>query len=266
MEERIIAAMKQLGFTTTAARAYVALLKSHPATGYELASRSSVPRSAIYNVLGRLEALGLVNAVQDKPVKYIPLPPGRLFELLESRFTNSLEELRTALETVGRDTAETATWTVQGYSNLLDQALSLINSSKKCVHASLWAREAERLAEPLRQVAASGVEVVLFSFNTLPKDIGRTFAYGIPEAQLDKYWRHKIILISDHERCLVGLAEQSEDNRAVVTKETALVEMATSNLVLDITLYGQRKKIDVEQVVTSLAVHLAPVDKLLSRD
>mgnify|MGYP000393897135 CR=1 FL=1 len=37
-----VEAMKALNFTLSDARAYVALLKEHPATGYELAARSGV--------------------------------------------------------------------------------------------------------------------------------------------------------------------------------------------------------------------------------
>ena len=35
LEERIVGAMRQLGFTASDARIYLALLKRHPATGYE---------------------------------------------------------------------------------------------------------------------------------------------------------------------------------------------------------------------------------------
>ena len=81
--------MKSLGFTATDAKAYLALVKNSPATGYELATRSGVPRSAIYGVLKRLEALGLVNPIQDKPVRYVPLAPERLY-LTEDDWTAAL--------------------------------------------------------------------------------------------------------------------------------------------------------------------------------
>ncbi|CAN0598434.1 unnamed protein product, partial [Laminaria digitata] len=40
LEGRIVDAMKQLGFNASDARVYIALLKIHPATGYELATKS----------------------------------------------------------------------------------------------------------------------------------------------------------------------------------------------------------------------------------
>ncbi len=263
-EERIIRAMKQVGFTESHARAYLALLKGHPATGYELAARSGVPRSAIYDVLKKLDSLGLVNAVGSKPAKYVPLSPDRLSELVESRFSSDLEELKSSLSKLSSQTARTATLTVQGYPEMLDQARGLITGAKKSLHASLWRREAEQLAAPLRRAADSGLEVVLFSFTALPVETGRVICYGIREEDLERYWSRRVILISDLSRLLVGGAEETDDNRAVLTEETALVEMAISNLVLDITLYGQRTGTDVTEVITGLTAHLAPVEDLVA--
>ena len=67
VEDRIVAIMKRFGYTGSDARTYIALLQQHPATGYELAARGGVPRSAIYGVLKRLEHAGLVNMLPGKP-------------------------------------------------------------------------------------------------------------------------------------------------------------------------------------------------------
>jgi sugar-specific transcriptional regulator TrmB len=264
IEDRVVAAMNELGFTVTDAKAYVALLKNHPATGYELAARSGVPRSAVYNVLKRLEGLGLVVAVQDKPAKYRPLPPQHLLELVESRLNRTVQDLRESLEGMSTPTTETATLTVQSYGSMLEQAQLLISASKSSLHASIWGREAERLSPTLRRAASAGIDVVLFSFNPLPPDTGKHYSYGIAEHQLEKYWSHKIIMIADTTRALIGGAEETEENRIVVTEEMALVEMALSNLVLDITLFGQRHNIDTAEVVSHLTVHLAPVEELVT--
>jgi len=265
MERKIAHALTQLGFTATDAKLYVALLKQHPATGYELASRAGVPRSAIYNVLSRLRDQGLVNAVQDKPAKYAPLPPARLFELLQARFTSNLDELQAAVGRLAVAEPEVTLWSIRGYQTMLDQAKALIASSQHSVVASLWRREAKLLSPALRVAGNSDRRVVLFSFNPLPELPGDRFSYDIPETELERYWRHKIILIADHTRVLVGNADESEDNRAIVTDESALVEMALSNLVLDITLFGQRMGRATGDVVAGLSTHLAPVEELVAK-
>ncbi len=264
VEDRVVSAMKQLGFTATDAKAYVALLKGHPATGYELAARSGVPRSAIYNVLRRLETLGLINPVQAKPAKFMPLPPERLTELVEARFSRNVDELRASLEGLAQPSLETATWTVLGYSQLLEQAQGLIAAATSSVHLSAWSREAARLSGPLNRAVDSGVQVAIFSFTPLAGLPGQLFSYGIAEAELERYWAHKLIVIVDHDRAVIGSADETDDNRAVVTREKVLVEMAISNLVLDITLFGQRRGIDTTAVVTGLTAHLAPVEELVA--
>lgn len=262
LEERITKAMKDLGFTVSEARAYLALLKSSPATGYELAVGSGVPRSAIYNVLKQLQARGLVNSIHGKPAKYIPLSPERLAELLETRFSQSLTELKSSLSGLSVRPAEINTWTIQGYKAMLEAAQTVISSAKKSVYASLWYREAEQLKEHFATAVNNGVEVVLFSFTKLPEGLGRVLSYNIDEAELRQYWNSRIILIADQREVILGGAEQTDENRAVITAEPALVEMAISNLVLDVTLYGRRHKIEISDVVSHLTEHLAPIEDL----
>lgn len=262
-EQRIIDAMQALNFTVSDARAYVALLKEHPATGYELAARSGVPRSAIYTVLRRLQSMGLINEIQQKPAKFVPLAPERLYDLLESRFNRNLESLKTSLERLEAPSYDAPTWSLTGYAAMLDQAEALIRNATRSVHASLWRREVLALDGAFKAAIRRGVDVVIFSFNQLPEDPGRVFCYGIDEAELQEHWQHKIILITDHKQLLVGGAEQVEDNRSVVTEETTLIEMAVNNLVLDITLFGQRMESDVSSVVTRLTQHMAPVEDLV---
>ena len=121
MDARVTAIMKELGFTANAARAYVALLKTHPATGYELAATSGVPRSAIYTVLKGLESRGVINAIHGKPARYIPLAPSKLVDLLSSRFSRNAESLKDALDEIAGQEEEVATWTIRGYEAMLDR-------------------------------------------------------------------------------------------------------------------------------------------------
>jgi sugar-specific transcriptional regulator TrmB len=262
--DRIVQALAEHGFTASDAKAYVALLKSHPATGYELASRSGVPRSAIYNVLRRLESQGLVNAIEGKPTRYVPLSADRLLEVLRARFNRNVETLKSSLADLKAEPSVARTWTVQGYDRILEQAESLVAGAQRSIYASLWRREADALTKALLSARESEVDIVLFSFNSLDSRVGKVLSYGIAEQELERYWEHKIILVVDETRALVGSAESEGRARAVVTEEPSLVEMAVSNLVLDVTLLGQRTGQPTEVVVTRLTRMLAPVEELLA--
>ena len=102
MSDDLIEVLQELGFTSAEAKIYIALLKLSPATGYELAARSNVPRSAIYGVLKRLENQGLVNAAGRESVCWVALPPADLEKVLEARFTKRLRGLKTSLESLAQ--------------------------------------------------------------------------------------------------------------------------------------------------------------------
>ncbi|MDY0004165.1 MAG: hypothetical protein RBU30_22895, partial [Polyangia bacterium] len=139
----------------------------------------------------------------------------------------------------------------------------LVASARESVFASLWAREAKALAESFKEALTRGLDLVIFSFTPVPEELGRVLTYGFPEGELGAHWPHRIILVADLKRLVVGGAEETEENRSVVTDEPALVEMAVSNLVLDITLLGERTGQDTADVVSRLTERMAPVDELL---
>src|SRR5260370_3742366 len=89
----LLESLSELGFSTNEARAYRGLLVESPATGYEIAQRAGIPRSAIYAVLKRLEDEGLVARVEEAPVRYSPLPPSDLLGVLRRRFESSMWQL-----------------------------------------------------------------------------------------------------------------------------------------------------------------------------
>ena len=168
LEERVVVTMKQLGFTASDARTYLSLLKNHPATGYELAAASGVPRSAIYTVLNRLESKGLITLTQRKPSRYQPLAPEHLFNLIQSRFKKSLDELKTSLDGLSHQAPKVLTWTLQGYGALMDQVNSMIAQATRSIHLSLWRREAVQLSKVLQKAASKGIEITSFSFTERP--------------------------------------------------------------------------------------------------
>ncbi len=270
-KERGVAALTALGLTPTEARLYLALLRGHPATGYELANRAGVPRSAVYAALRRLTELGAVGPVSRRPVRYVPRPHDEFLELLESRTRKSIEEARQVLASFGGARPEPETWTLQGYDEILTEASRLVAEARQSVHASLWAREAQVLEQQLLAALDRGVEVVLFSFTELPdafreaRDALLVCSYRIPEAELEKYWEHRLVLVVDGRRTLLGSTAQDAAARAVVTDEPAIVEVASSTLVLDVTLWGSKLRRDTSRAVAALRAHLAPIDELQSR-
>ena len=97
MESELIAQLAKFGFTQNEAKAYITLLQHHPATGYEISQYSGVPRSAIYEILRKLELSGAVYAEGKKPVNYSPISPDQLATQLASKFEHNIHKLKEGL-------------------------------------------------------------------------------------------------------------------------------------------------------------------------
>jgi sugar-specific transcriptional regulator TrmB len=261
----ILDSLSALGFSTNEARAYKGLLVESPATGYEIAQRAGIPRSAIYAVLKRLEDDGLVARVEETPARYAPLPPSDLLGVLRRRFEHSIDSLDGSLKRLRPPPPPVDLWNVSGYDEVLERAESLIGAAERYIFCSVWRREAQRLGRALEAAARRKVKIIAFSFCALENLPGKIYSYQLDERDLEAFWKHKIILVVDHARTLMGGAEVSS-SEAVVTGHPAINEVALNNIALDITLLSQRKKLDAtESMVEMLGDRLGSLDPLVAK-
>ena len=260
----IIKNLEHFGLSTNAARAYCSLLKSNPATGYEISSQASIPRSAIYNVLNKLESMGLVSGMGDKPKKYIPLSPSSLIEHLENSHQDSIEELKNNLEQMELDEEAFDFWHIHGYKNLILKIKEAIKSTEAKLFISAWKREIDALGIELKSAEERGVELTVFSFCALDKEYGKSITYGLDENALRKVWSPKVIMVADQDTTIMGSARYQDDSKAILTQNEAITDIATNHIILDITLAGNRLGFDpnpvVQRVLKRPDIHL---DRLL---
>lgn len=244
--------MMQLGFTKYEAKTYLYLLKNNPATRYELSKYSGVPRSAIYSVINKLEQEGLVNAIHAEPKRYIPLPPEQLVKLLELRYTETLNEFRANLQKLESESRVDHLWNIKGYENMILKAKELIRGARESVYLSVWRREFLRLQEELAEAEQRGVKIVIFSFTELPFQVGRTLSHNLSEEELEKIWDHKIILCVDQRELLMGEADIHQPKNVAWTQNRALISIALNHIVLDITLFGRRYGVNIDDCVVEM--------------
>jgi hypothetical protein len=175
--------------------------------------------------------------------------------VLRRRYEGWLKGLDDSLRKMRPPPPPVDLWNVSGYEEVLDRAEGLIQAG-----------EAERLGPALEAAARRKVKIVSFSFCALEDHPGRVFSYGLDEPDLEKFWKHKLILVVDHSRTLMGGAEPDEKSEAVVTGHPAITEVALNNIALDITLLSQRKKVDAtESMIEMLGERLGSLDPLVSK-
>jgi sugar-specific transcriptional regulator TrmB len=250
--EDLLGKLIKVGFTNYEARTYLGLLRNNPATGYEISQQVNVPRSVVYSILRRMEAKGVVISIHDKPRRYIPLSPKQLLAYLESDFSKRVTNLREDLMVFNNKPESEGFWNIRGYDSLMELCTSLINEAEETIYISGWKREIEQLQESLLKAKKRNVEIVIFSFTTVDSQLGQVFAYGIEEEKLAKFWDHKLILVTDSKNLVMGSANREDEQQAIWTQNRAVLTIAVNYIILDITLYGQRKNIDVSSTVMQL--------------
>ncbi len=250
--EEIAQRMKKLGFTLYESKAYVSLLQHNPATRYELSKQSGVPRSAIYDVIRKLENMGAVNGTYTEPQKYMPLPPDQLFDLLERQFKQRVSEVRQAMKHFEISVEPGHLWNIVGYENMIHKAREMIERAERSIYISVWQQEADMLKKELSAAIKRGVKIIAFSFTTIDLPTECIYTYGINQDDMEAFWDHKIILVVDQNELLMGEADRKMPKKTAWTHNKAIVDIATNHIILDITLFGMRNNIDVSQTVVSM--------------
>lgn len=265
-EPDVVPALVALGFSLNESRAYAALLLESPATGYEVGVRAQIPRSAVYGVLRRLVKAGAARSIAGSPIRFAPAPAEELLAMLRKRFDQSTTQLEDAIRRIESTPQVPDAYSVRGYARILEEAERLVRTADSLLVMSGWPRELSQLLPELKKAAKRKVYIVVFSHAALPQLPGEIFSYGLAEAQLEEFWKHRLVVIADDKRSLIGATERDEGDNAVVSETKAIAEIATSQIALDITLLSQRMKQDVQHVMARmLGQRVGRLDTLLAR-
>ena len=265
-EPDVVPALVALGFSLNESRAYAALLQESPATGYEVGVRAQIPRSAVYGVLRRLVKAGAARSIAGSPERFAPAPADELLVMLRKRFDASTEQLEEAIRSLDTSPAAPDAFSVRGYQRVLEEAERLIRGAQQRLVVSGWPREIEQLSGELKRAAKRRVYIVVFSHAELPVLPGEVFSYGLEEKGLEDFWKHRLTVVADDKKSLIGATEMNDADAGVVSETTAIAEIATSQIALDITLLSQRTNRDVEGVMAKmLGPRVGRLDTLLSK-
>lgn len=265
-EPDVVPALVALGFSLNESRAYAALLQESPATGYEVGVRAQIPRSAVYGVLRRLVKAGAARSIAGSPERFAPAPAEDLLVLLRKRFDASTEQLEEAIRRIDVTPPTPDAFSVRGYQRILEEAERIVRGAQHRVVMSGWPREIEQLVAEMKRAAKRKVYIVVFSHAELPQLPGEVFSYGLEEKGLEEFWKHRLTVVADDRRSLIGATEMSDTDNAVISETPAIAEIATSQIALDITLLSQRTQRDIEGVMAKmLGQRVGRLDTLLSK-
>lgn len=213
-----------IGFTEYEAKVYVALLGEHPTTGYQISKQAGVPRSMVYEALGRLDVRGAVLKSDDRRVTlYRPVPPEVLLDRFEQEHLDRINNLRKELKGLYAGQEGDYLWSIRGYHSVQAFSVQLIERAKKELMLVLPDSALEDLRKEIQAACNRGVQVSALLTGYGQLDCGEVAHHPPLESELQEL-THTLVVVADDQECLI--ASTNGEVSATVTTNPNLVLIA----------------------------------------
>ena len=207
--EQALELLKDAGLSGYESKAYIALLASgQPMNGYEVAKASGVPRSTVYETLGKLVARGAAFEVKvtGDAVSYVPLPADALIGRLRRQTSETISGLEAVLPKVGYALAARVVQHLTGRNEVVSRAIDVIESARGSLWLSIWPHESAEFVAAVDAAINRGVEVFTIAYGDVAPLGGRvyTHSYSSPEVVLARLDCRISIAVADHDQALIA--------------------------------------------------------------
>ena len=227
----------RIGFSEYEAKAYMALLQKSPATGYQLSKLSGVPRSMIYEVLGKLTSRGAAMSMRGEgTTKYAPVPADELLDSARREHDELITSLRDDLAGLPAESDLEYVWNIEGHSNVMAKAKEMIAQAKRCVYLALVSVTFPALRPVLEEAVGRGVRVVLYTTGELELPGARVAVAQASEQTLGQARGLGLMLVIDGQEVLIGEWLTATQARGCWTSSPLLVFIAEHHLRTDLYL------------------------------
>jgi Cd2+/Zn2+-exporting ATPase len=229
--------LQSLGFSEYEARAYVALLQRSPVSGYELSKLSGVPRSMVYEVLGKLTARGAVLSLPaEGATQYAPVPASELLDRLQREHDELIGATREALAMLSSGSDTDVVWNIKGADNILAKAQEMVGRASDVLRLALLPTAFAPLRSALGEAVARGVKVVLYTTGAVELPGAEVIAPVLSRDALDQAGALAVILVMDGREVLISEGLMGDAARASWTSSPLLVFIAEHHLRTDLYL------------------------------
>lgn len=220
----ILSDLGSIGFTEYEAKVYLALLKDYPATGYQISKQAGIPRSMVYEALGRLDVRGAVlKSEAPKATLYRPLPPDVLLNRLTADYTRLLDTLRRDLNAHYLAQEEGHLWTFAGEDRVLSYAEHMIAHAQREAMLVLTDAHLRQLRQTIVAADARGVAIGALLTGADDLEVG-DIAYHPPrESELHKLAGSLVVVVDEGEVLIAS--NQGLSYTATVTTNTNMVQI-----------------------------------------
>lgn len=229
----IILKLEQLGFSPYEAKAYDALLRKHPANGYEVSKIAKIPTAKIYETLQRLKQKGTV--IESETGRFYPLRPATLMARLRQEYAAAMEELEAQLSETEPLPDIELTMNLNGYDAVIERAVGIINGAAKSLMLSVWPAEYALLRAAVQAAGERGVTAVKAVFG----DVAASDDFAVSLADCGDYSQARLakrltVIVGDSREVLIGEVGDGGEAEGVWTTTPAIVLVAKEYIRHDI--------------------------------
>ena len=193
-----------IGMTEYEAKVYLALLTDYPSNGYQLSKASGIPRSMVYEALGRLQVRGAVlKSEEEKASLYRPVPPDALLDRYHTEVERRVQHLRQSLGPLYEDRSDSRVWNFSGREEALRQARALIDKAQKELMLVLTDPDVEALQEVLERAQTRGVTLGVLLTGDAKFNLGEALRHPHHETELH-HIEETLIVVRDETEMLVA--------------------------------------------------------------
>jgi len=229
-QETLIETLQQLGFTQYEAQCYLGLLRQHPLNGSQLSTICGVPRSMVYQTLGRLEEKAAVVRLQGEerePQLYEPVAPRQVIAHLSARFQATCEHLEEDLNASAQTPPAEVVFNIVGTDDILRRAAILVRQARQRLSLMGGSPELARLSPDLHAAGARGVAARVVSIGTAPAVAGQVVAYLGENVSAPTGF---LVVIADTAPLLIATFPPEARATAVLTENQILARLLSAFL------------------------------------
>lgn len=237
MNEEPADKLVEIGFSEYEAKAYVALLRENPATGYQLAKLSGVPRSMIYETLGKLVARGAAMTLRKgDTTQYAPVLPEEFLDQLHREHEELVDSLKDDLVGLASPLDLEYVWNFEGHDSVMAKAEEMILQARDTIYLALLPETFPELQPVLEEAVGRGVRVVIYTTSEIDLPGARVVVAHVSEETLGQARGLGLLLSIDGEEVLIGEWLAATQARASWTNSPFLVFITEHHLRTDLYL------------------------------
>ncbi|HLI09869.1 MAG TPA: helix-turn-helix domain-containing protein [Ktedonobacteraceae bacterium] len=228
--DSLIEMLQQLGFTQYEAQCYLGLLRQHPLNGSQLSTLCGVPRSMVYQTLGRLEEKEAVVRVSSKPgepQQYEPVAPRLVIAHLSAQFQATCEQAEADLDTFVETPPAEVVFNIVGTDSILQHVALLVRQARQRLSLMGGSPELAALEPDLQAAVARGVAARIVSIGPAPAVEGQVVAFMGENVSAPTRF---LVIIADSTPVLMATFPPNAGASAVLTENPILARLFSAFL------------------------------------